>query len=361
MEALFQNQRIQRRRTSVLTIAPRKSLLSAPVSPRIIPRLKTQKLYSARLPFYLAGLLFIVSLSCIAPQKMVFWKTYGLPRNFALPEDPGLEELLSAYAYPNYDSGEDEGDAVSLPQGRILSSVSFTKYKLGKGETLAGVAAKMKTNLDTLISVNKIRDVKRIVAGTELLVPNINGILYTVKRGNSLSGIAQAHGITLNAILDANNMQSAVIQPGQELFIPGASMNPTDLKRILGELFIYPTTGRLTSKFGMRNDPFTNVRRFHNGIDIANSIGTPVRAAMEGKVAMIGTHDVFGKYIILSHSDGYQTLYAHLDTILISKGERVNQGQKVAEMGNSGYSTGSHLHFSVFKRGEPLDPLKFLK
>jgi len=110
----------------------------------------------------------------------------------------------------------------------------------------------------------------------------------------------------------------------------------------------------------MRKDPFTGIKRFHNGVDIANDNGAPVLAAMSGQVAMIGYNSNFGKYIIVRHADGFQTLYSHLSAFQVSKNERVNQGQLLGKVGNSGYSTGSHLHFSIFLKGEPVDPFKYL-
>jgi murein DD-endopeptidase MepM/ murein hydrolase activator NlpD len=102
------------------------------------------------------------------------------------------------------------------------------------------------------------------------------------------------------------------------------------------------------------------MRRFHNGIDLAGPVGTPVLASMSGKVAMLGYSPTYGKYLILTHPEGYQTLYGHLEAFRVQKGQNVKQGQRIADMGNTGYSTGSHLHFSIFRRGEPIDPFKYL-
>jgi murein DD-endopeptidase MepM/ murein hydrolase activator NlpD len=148
---------------------------------------------------------------------------------------------------------------------------------------------------------------------------------------------------------------------GQEIFVPGARMSPSDVNRILGNLFIYPVAGRISSRFGERPDPFTGVERFHNGVDIVNQPGTPVAAAMAGTVRSVAFNSNFGRYIILSHGGGFQTMYAHLNRAVVAPGETVRQGQKIAELGSTGYSTGPHLHFSVFKGGEPVDPLRFLK
>ena len=232
--------------------------------------------------------------------------------------------------------------------------------RIGQGETVSGIAVAAGLAIDTVISFNRIKDVRKVPVGAELRIPNQNGILYTIKRGDSLSAIAQAHAVPANAIADSNNLQSATIHPGQELFIPGARMKAEELKKILGNFFVYPTRGKLSSPFGMRADPFTGVRRFHNGVDIAAPMGTHVFAAMEGKVAKTGVHPTYGKYIICTHAGGYQTWYAHLHKIMVQQGKSVSQGQLIGEMGNTGYSTAPHLHFSIFKDGSPIDPMKFL-
>jgi murein DD-endopeptidase MepM/ murein hydrolase activator NlpD len=166
--------------------------------------------------------------------------------------------------------------------------------------------------------------------------------------------------VALNELLDWNNLETSVIVPGQELFIPSGRLSEMERNRVFGRLFIYPTKGRITDRYGMRRDPFTGLRRFHNGIDLAGSVGTPVFASMSGRVAMLGYNPTYGKYLIMTHPEGFQTLYGHLDAFRVQKGQNVKQGQRIADMGNSGYSTGSHLHFSIFRRGEPIDPFEYL-
>ncbi|HOX19058.1 MAG TPA: M23 family metallopeptidase, partial [Spirochaetales bacterium] len=148
---------------------------------------------------------------------------------------------------------------------------------------------------------------------------------------------------------------------GQTLFVPGARLSSTELKRVLGELVVWPVSGRISSRYGYRPSPFTGVRQFHNGIDIVAAKGTRAGAAMDGRVADAGFNTVYGNYVILSHADGYQTWYAHLDKILVTKGQYLYQGAAVGLVGNTGVSTGTHLHFSVFRYGKAIDPLGVLK
>ncbi|MEJ2665011.1 MAG: M23 family metallopeptidase [Spirochaetia bacterium] len=124
---------------------------------------------------------------------------------------------------------------------------------------------------------------------------------------------------------------------------------------------IYPTRGRLTSGFGWRNSPFTGRRELHRGIDLANVPGTSVFASRAGKVSKIGYDHIYGNFIIISHGDGFHTLYGHLKRILVSKGKIVAQGQRIGFMGATGLVTGPHLHFSIFKNGKAINPLIYLK
>ena len=116
-----------------------------------------------------------------------------------------------------------------------------------------------------------------------------------------------------------------------------------------------PTRGRLTSRFGLRWG------RLHKGIDIAARIGAPVYAADGGKVVFSGTQGAYGRIIVIDHGGGTQTAYAHNSKLLVSRGQRVHKGQKIAEVGNTGRSTGPHLHFEVRKNGSPVNPLKYVR
>jgi murein DD-endopeptidase MepM/ murein hydrolase activator NlpD len=273
-----------------------------------------------------------------------------------LPADAAYEAQLAEALVPEEQRESTKG---ALRPG-VIQSLKVARYQVKEGDTLSRIAERFSLNLDTVLSYNDIRDVRRLVAGKILELPNTDGLKHRVSRGEFLGAIARRYGIELNGLLDWNDLDSSVIRPGQELFIPGARLKPQELNRILGRLFIYPARGRLSSGFGVRPDPFTGIWRFHNGVDIANDPGTPVLAAMSGKVAMIGYNANFGKYVIVSHSDGFQTLYGHLSEFQSRRGQSVAQGQVIGRMGNTGYSTGPHLHFSIFLRGEPTDPFKYL-
>ena len=123
----------------------------------------------------------------------------------------------------------------------------------------------------------------------------------------------------------------------------------------------WPIAGkaRVTSPFGMRNHPVLGQRRLHKGIDIRAPIGTPVRSAQEGEVIFSGFDGVNGHFVRLDHGHGLTTTYCHLDSIKVRRGDSVTRGATIAESGNSGRSTGPHLHFQVELSGTPVDPALF--
>ena len=124
---------------------------------------------------------------------------------------------------------------------------------------------------------------------------------------------------------------------------------------------LWPTKGRLSSTFGNRKNPFGRGIKFHYGIDIANSIGTDIWAAGSGRVVFSGYKAGYGNTIIIDHGNGYKSYYAHNSKLLVNRGDRVEKGQLIAKMGNTGRSTGPHLHFEIHKGGKAIDPLTVLK
>jgi murein DD-endopeptidase MepM/ murein hydrolase activator NlpD len=296
----------------------------------------------------------VLALGVLVPLAFRVTAAVPLRPTISLPAGSEEQGILYQHLIP------DEPAAGPGSRPANIGSLRLSQYTIQLGDTLSSVAQRFGLNMDSLVSFNGIQDARALRAGTVLAVPNSNGLKYRVRRGDSLGGIAKRFGIEFNGLLDWNSLETSVIRPGQELFIPGARLSEHELNRVFGRLFIFPTRGRLSSRFGVRGDPITGVSRFHNGIDLANSIGTPVMATMSGKVSMLGFNPNFGRYIILSHPEGFQTLYGHLDSFLVRKGQRVKQGELIGLMGNSGYSTGSHLHFSIFNRGEPVDPFRYL-
>lgn len=122
----------------------------------------------------------------------------------------------------------------------------------------------------------------------------------------------------------------------------------------------WPLEGRVSSPFGARRDPWNGQARSHQGIDLVNAPGSEIRAAAPGEVVFSGEKGGYGKTVILQHG-GYQTLYAHNLANLVKVGDKVQAGQSIALLGDSGRSTGPHLHFEIRREGEAVDPLLFLQ
>ena len=123
----------------------------------------------------------------------------------------------------------------------------------------------------------------------------------------------------------------------------------------------YPMRGRITSAFGRRSDPFNSRPAFHAGIDLKGPIGRKIKATADG-IVKISSYDKngFGNYVILRHGNGYETVFGHMQKRLVKKGERVRRGQVVGLMGNTGRSTGAHVHFEVLRAGTPVDPKRYI-
>ncbi len=130
--------------------------------------------------------------------------------------------------------------------------------------------------------------------------------------------------------------------------------------RLLATPSIAPTKGWATSGFGYRTSPFTGNREFHRGLDIAGRTGTAVKAPSNGRVAFVGRKRALGNTLILRHSYGIETIYGHLEEVLVKPGERVARGDLIARMGTTGRSTGPHLHYQVEVNKKPVNPHNYI-
>ncbi len=130
---------------------------------------------------------------------------------------------------------------------------------------------------------------------------------------------------------------------------------------IAGAPELWPITGRITSSFGEREDPFNGEGAFHTGVDIAGTFGESVHAAANGVVASAGWEDGYGRVIMLDHDNGIQTLYAHLSGFAVTVGQQVRCGQVIGYVGMTGRATGPHLHYEVRIHNSPVNPHKYLR
>jgi murein DD-endopeptidase MepM/ murein hydrolase activator NlpD len=157
----------------------------------------------------------------------------------------------------------------------------------------------------------------------------------------------------LNSIETEAVRQEASLRELQEYF--------DDQKSLLASTpSIWPTQGWVTSDFGVRLDPYSADRTMHQGIDIATPHGQNVMSPSDGTVVFNGTEGGYGKVLVIDHGYGVKTRYGHLSEVFVRLGERVLRGQKVAAVGNTGRSTGPHLHYEVRVNGIPENPRKFI-
>lgn len=287
---------------------------------------------------------------------------------FVFVED--IDTVMQNFALNKLDDFDSQGNILDK-NGKPLSMsdlfkepVSYKNYTVKKGDTIGSICLKFGlSNISTLIAVNNISNVRTLQAGQKLKVPSMDGLIHTVAKNQSLASIGAKYNVAMEDLLDVNELVEQDLQIGQTLFIPGAILDNTTLKQAMGELFIMPLSVkfRYSSMFGTRADPFTGVTTTHKGIDMACPQGTPIRACCGGTVAMTSYSNLYGNYVIINHGNGYQTLYGHMSKKVAKAGQVVSQGQLIGYVGSTGYSTGPHLHLSVYKNNKVIDPLTVLK
>lgn len=241
--------------------------------------------------------------------------------------------------------------------------VKFTTYKVQSGDTIVAITRRVGlNNISTLIAVNDIDNCSALCAGQTLKIPSIDGLFYTVESGKTLEGISAKFCVPLEELIDVNELESSDLTQKTRLFIPGATLDKATLEAAIGTFFKTPLARyRISSYFGRRLDPITGVKSHHTGLDMAAAMGTPISASCSGTVSTAGFSNIFGNYVIINHSNGYQTLYGHMSRIIAKKGQWVSQGTQIGFVGSTGYSTGPHLHFTVYKNGRLVDPLPLIK
>lgn len=129
---------------------------------------------------------------------------------------------------------------------------------------------------------------------------------------------------------------------------------------VLGFDYCTPVSGTLSSDFGYREHPIEGEERFHYGVDLAADTGAEIDSFADGAVTAVGESSSYGKYLIVAHRGGYSTLYAHCSKVVVSSGDKVKKGQKIAEVGETGLATGPHLHFELHEGNLYLDPIYYV-
>lgn len=189
--------------------------------------------------------------------------------------------------------------------------------------------------------------------------PLEKGIQYTIQSGDNMWYVAKRFGIQHEKLVAYNPLVNPrTMQPGDKIYVPGVT-EPM-LKKIVNQMIMPIANTTITSGYGMRKHPLGGAWRFHHGIDIRAKYGAPIKAVLPGIVKSAGRMGTRGLCVIIKHDNGIETVYAHCSRIKVKRGQRVNQGEVISYVGNTGRVTGTHLHFEVQKGGKSQDPTNYL-
>lgn len=254
----------------------------------------------------------------------------------------GLEEKSTDEKSPKIDSSRNQSRYQFITMGLIADRSS-------------GVGA---TESNALTATSVVSDGNE---AADLLLVAENPNLEVLSSSKDLSLSEEANNPLYELKEELAKMDSFMIL--QKENINQLSVEVDKQKAILAATPNYwPYNGRITSSFGWRTNPITKKgKEFHEGIDIAGSYGSAIRAAGDGIVTFAGYKGAWGRLVIVSHGYGYVSYYAHNSSILVKKGERVEKGQTISRMGSTGRSTGTHLHFGVSSNGKWINPRSIRK
>lgn len=189
--------------------------------------------------------------------------------------------------------------------------------------------------------------------------PGAGTVQVSLEPGMTLYSLARAYRVALPALMQVNGITDPTSIPAGTMIVIPASPGPAPRPRgtpPASMSIAWPLPGRITAGFGQRGR-----HRHHEGVDIDGDTGEEVRAVAAGTVVVSGSEGKYGRTVVIDHGSGLTTLYAHASRLLVHEGDRVGQGEAIAEVGASGNAHGSHLHFEVRRNGRPVDPSPYLR
>jgi len=274
--------------------------------------------------------------------------------------------ILSALQNPNPLSGRG-GAEVLVNEGTLVSSGpvgqdvidrvktfsgEISVYVVREGDTLSHIAEMYAVTANTILWANDLPRATSIKAGQSLIILPVAGVRHTVKKGDTVKALAKTYDGDIDEIMAYNQMlPDEALVVGSTLVIPGGAMHTAPITK--------KTSPTRTSGSGAGaswlshpapGSAKTQGLHGYNAVDLAAPAGTAVRAAAAGTVMVskaYGWNGGYGQYVVIKHSNGAQTLYAHLSSNSVGVGAYVSQGEVIGGVGNTGRSTGSHLHFEV--------------
>ncbi len=242
----------------------------------------------------------------------------------------------------------------------VQPTVTYLLYRARPGDTMGNIATKLGVSVDTLSSMNRVqgRGVHTIMVGEVLKVPSQDGIPVTLN--GDFDKLCADNKVTPDEVLSANGITRADLHDGLALFLPGVQHTGIDLWKSIGAFVARPLGGWESSPFGWREDPITGVRSFHTGVDLAAPMGSPIRSATIGIVVAAEFNAMLGNYVEIRFNKEFSYVYGHMSAIRTRVGARVEQGQLIGLVGDTGYATGPHVHFEIRQWGRPVNPLLFV-
>lgn len=261
--------------------------------------------------------------------------------------------LLGGYGLYRYMASKD-----ALQQVKALKRVNQVQQQ--KIQTIALELDELRQRLARLQELDK-----KIRVIADLEHKGVEG------QSPGMGGVSPEEGVLQSLKQERKDRWVKRLRQEVERFRDLASQQETSLEALVEQLrdrrdllartpSIWPTQGWLTCGFGYRQSPFTGLREFHRGVDVSAKPGTPVIAPADGVVVEAGNDPDYGNIVRLDHGLGYKTFYAHLSETVVKKGQRVHRGQMIGNVGNTGRSTGPHLHYEVHLNGTAMNPLRYV-
>lgn len=249
-------------------------------------------------------------------------------------------------------------------------SHTITNYKVQSGDTVSGIAQKYGISVNTVLWANDLRRDSTLKQGRSLTILPISGVKHEVKSGDTLQGIALKYRGDAKEILAYNDLTSDKLKIGDMVVVPDGEIAPTKAQTAT-QAVVRATSKAASAAAGVKlaqadissNGYYTRpilagtrTQGIHgsNSVDLADSCGTPIYAAASGEVTLSkgngGWNGGYGNYMVVSHANRSQTLYSHMKTVLVEEGARVEKGQQIGTIGNTGKvggATGCNLHFEI--------------
>jgi murein DD-endopeptidase MepM/ murein hydrolase activator NlpD len=242
-----------------------------------------------------------------------------------------------------------------LPPEEITQHLTIYQYTLRQEDNIFSLAARLNMPYSALATLNRLNAPSSLETGKTLLLPSCPGIFIPSSLQTDLEKITGAA-----RQINKGGVELKIRSAGKQetfLFFPGADFTPTERAFFLNSGFRFPLRQyRVTSRYGMREDPFNGRMSMHQGIDLAAPEGTEVFAVADGVVTAAGFDSVYGNYIIIRHSNNWTSLYGHLQSIETVLRTDVKSGNLIGRVGSTGQSTGPHLHFELRQDGKAFDP-----